>query len=132
MPFVRIRVIGLDQMIGGLDSLVRDLPNTRRDILKEAADYFYKDSIKNVHVITGKTKKSIRISKVDDKEAIVEAAYGARFEEVRPGVKPPPHIGTGKGPHNFMTQASKRTVEVLPNIVSNHIDKLFSKNRRGR
>lgn len=124
-----MRVTGLDQIIGNLGGIVQDFPNTKREILREGAEFFYNDAMANVHEITGKTKQSIKIEHVSDRDAVISAGYGAKYEERRAGTKPPPRIGKGTGPHKFFTFAGIRTKAKMPEIIMNHLSRLFAKHR---
>jgi hypothetical protein len=48
--------------VDSIDSLMEDLhTRTKRAILTDAATFFKKDAVANAHVITGKTRDSIKI-----------------------------------------------------------------------
>jgi HK97 gp10 family phage protein len=118
---IGLSVSGLNEVIGGLDSMLRNLPQTRRAILTEGATFFKNDAVSNAHVITGKTKGSIKIESVTDKEAIISAGFGMPFEEKRTGTKD----GT---PHMTMTEAANNTRKEMPSIIKKHVDDLLRAN----
>ena len=129
MTFITLRVTGFDQLLNGINGIQQELPNVKREILREGAEFFYKDALRNVHVISGKTKDSIKIESVTDKEAIISAGFGAKWEEMREGSKPPPHKGSGTGPHKTFTQSTVRTKAIFPSIIIRRIRDLLARHR---
>ena len=115
-PSAGLRVFGLLEAIRGLDSKIRGAPQARRTALQEVATFFKQDAQANAHVITGKTKGSIRIESVTDRQAIISAGFGMPFEEKRAGSK-------GSTPHATFTESAKRTQVQGPRIVKRHYDR---------
>ena len=123
-------VSGLNEAISGVDSMLKNLPQTRRAILTEGATFFKNDAVSNAHVISGKTKGSIKIESVTDREAIISAGFGMPYEEKRAGTK-----ARSKGisldfsgsdtPHATMTEAAKKTSKEMPSIIRKHTDNLL-------
>ena len=123
-------VTGLNEVIGGLDSMLRNLPQTRRAILTEGATFFKNDAVSNAHVISGKTKGSIKIESITDKEATISAGFGMPFEEKRSGTKARVKgisldFSGSDTPHATMTEAAKKTNEKMPSIIKKHMDNLL-------
>jgi hypothetical protein len=119
MPFVTIKVTGLNELNAYFAKTQSQRGTTRRDIHEEAAQFFLKDALSNVHVITGRTKASTKISSVSERNAIIESGFGAPFEERRQGTK----LGTT---HKFMTLAATNTTKAMPEIIRKHYDKLLT------
>jgi hypothetical protein len=112
-------VTGLNEINSYFSTVQSQMSQTRKDTLNEAAQYFLKDALANVHVISGRTKSSTRISSVSENEAVIESGFGAPFEEKRDGTK----FGT---PHKFMSGAAQRTASALPDIIRRNYDKLLT------
>jgi Bacteriophage HK97-gp10, putative tail-component len=120
MPFITVKVTGLNEAIAFSDNVTNRIPQTRKAVLEEAGDFFVKDAQKNVHVITGRLRSSIGKGQVQQNSITVGAtAPYAAFENRRPGQK------GGQGEHNFGTRAAQATVQVLPNIVKRGYDELL-------
>jgi hypothetical protein len=119
---VRINVTGLTEAIRGIDGIIRELPQTRLEIIREGALFFFKDAQKNAHVITGKTKASIHIESVTAQQGIITAGFGMPFEEKRGGDK-------GGTPHKTFTVAAKNTGVEMPNIIKRAFDALLARHR---
>ena len=119
MPFISINVTGLTESISSLSDIMRNVPQANKAIIQEATDLFVRTAKSKAHVITGKTKNSIRGQTVRPRQSIVEARWGARFEEKRPGSK------GSLGPHNFMTQSTNIVNTQMPNIIKRHYDQLM-------
>jgi HK97 gp10 family phage protein len=116
-------ISGLNETLSGIDSLREDLhTRTRRAILTDAATFFKNDAVSNAHVITGKTKGSIKIESVTDREAIISAGFGMPFEEKRTGTKD----GT---PHMTMTEAANNTRKEMPSIIDKHMKDLLNRHK---
>ena len=124
MPFITINITGITELMGGLNDIMRNSPQTTRNIIDEAMGLFERTAKSKVHVITGKTKNSIRGQVVTNKQGIFEARWGAKYEEKRPGTK------GAQGPHNFFTQSINILNAQLPNIIKRHYDELIKRSRR--
>jgi hypothetical protein len=153
-------ISGLNETLGGIDSFMEDLhTRTRRAILTDAATFYKNDAVKNAHVITGKTRDSIKIESVSDDEAVISAGFGMPYEEKRPGNKVRSQnkkrpsgdavinsvaesilsaivgIGTeggirgGNTPHATMTEAAKRTTKEMPSIIDKHMNDLLNRHK---
>lgn len=118
MPFITIKVTGLNEINSYFTHVQSDSPQTRKAVHQESGEFFLKNALANVHVITGRTKGSTKLSRVDEREAVIESGFGAPHEEKREGNK----AGT---PHKFMSGAAKATFNELPNIIRKHYDKLL-------
>ena len=117
-----VRVTGLNEIIASITAMVSESPSTRIRILREVSEVFRRDAVDNAHVITGKTKKSIRVESVTDKQAVISAGFGMPFEEKREGNK----LGT---PHKTFTQAAKFTAPKIPPIIKKHYDDLLRRHK---
>ena len=124
MPFITINITGITELMGGLNDIMRNSPQTTRNIIDEAMGLFERTAKSKVHVITGKTKNSIRGQVVTNKQGIFEARWGAKYEEKRPGTK------GAQGPHNFFTQSINVLNAQLPSIIRRHYDELIKRSRR--
>jgi len=85
----------LNGLINNANSKMRRFPQVKKDILKDITDVIVKEENRRVHVITGKTKRSIYAKILDENNAEVGAFYGAKWEEKR------------GAPHDFKTQAAE-------------------------
>lgn len=130
---VGFTISGLNETLHGIDSLIRDFGQTKQKILTEAATFYKNDAVANAHVITGKTKGSVKIESISDKEAIITAGFGMPFEEKRSGVKVSSKkmftVGsTGVStPHKTMTEAAKKTTKEMPSIIDKHMNQLLKR-----
>ena len=123
MPFISINVTGLTESITSLSDIMRNVPQANKAIIQEATDLFVRTAKSKVHVITGKTKNSIRGQTVTPNQSIVEAQWGAKFEEKRPGSK------GSLGPHKFMTESTNIVSAKMPDIIKRHYDQLIRINQ---
>ena len=121
MPFISINVIGLNEIVGGINQFINNLPQTNQNIIDETTDLFVRTAKSKVHVITGKTKNSIRGQRVTGNQSIVESRYGAKFEEQRSGSK------GALGSHKFLTESRDIVNQQMPNIIRRHYDNLISR-----
>jgi hypothetical protein len=121
---IRINVSGLLESIRGIDGLIRELPQTKLQIIREGALFFFKDAQKNAHVITGKTKASIHIESITVQQGIISAGFGMPFEEKRGGQR----LDTGT-PHKTFTVAAKNTGVEMPHIIKRAFDALLARHR---
>ena len=124
MPFISINVTGLTDIIGGVSEFINNLPQTNQNIIDETTDLFVRTAKTKVHVITGKTKNSVRGQRVTQKQGLVEAHWGAKFEEQRSGTK------GALGPHKFLTESSNVVRSAMPDIIRRHYDSLINRIRR--
>jgi hypothetical protein len=151
-------ISGLNEALSGIDSLMEDLhTRTRRAILTDAARFYRNDAVTNAHVITGKTRDSIKIESVTDDKAVISAGFGMPYEEKRPGnkVKSPQKKGgdalidsvlesvlstivgsageggfrRGSTPHATMTEAAKKTSKEMPSIIDKHMNDLLNRHK---
>jgi len=115
MPFISIRVEGLDQIISDLNGL--DLRGAKMQALQQVGDFMANEMRNNAHVITGQMKASISNMVVGDTaEVSVDAPYAA-FENAR--------VGGIQGPHNFADRARDATMRMAPNIVKDAYDTIL-------
>jgi hypothetical protein len=121
---VRINVTGLQEAMRGIDGIIREWPQTRLQIIREGALFFFKDAQKNAHVITGKTKASIHIESITSQQGIITAGFGMPFEEKRGGQR----MDTGT-PHKTFTVAAKNTGAEMPHIIKRAFDALLARHR---
>jgi hypothetical protein len=121
---IRINVTGLQEAMRGIDGVIREWPQTRLQIIREGALFFFKDAQKNAHVITGKTKASIHIESVTSQQGIISAGFGMPFEEKRGGQR----ADTGT-PHKTFTAAAKATGAEMPHIIKRTFDALLARHR---
>jgi hypothetical protein len=121
---VRINVTGLQEAMRGIDGIIREWPQTRLQIIREGALFFFKDAQKNAHVITGKTKASIHIESVTRDRGVITAGFGMPFEEKRGGQR----MDTGT-PHRTFTAAANATGAEMPHIIKRNFDKLLNSHR---
>ena len=124
-----IQITGLVEVLSANAAMLREMPQFAMDVHREASEFFSKDALANVHVITGKTKSSIKIDSVTPQSAVISAGFGAAAEEQREGSKPPPSIGSGRGPHKFMSGAATRTGQQMPLMIKKHFDALLARHR---
>ena len=103
---------------------MREWPQTRLQMIREGALFFFKDSQKNVHVITGKTKASIHIESITQQQGIISAGHGMPFEEKRGGTRL--DVGT---PHKTFSMAAKNTAAEMPNIITRLFNALLARHR---
>jgi len=113
MPFISINVTGLTESIDNINRVINGLSQMNIESLNESADLFVSTAKQKAHVITGKTRSSIRKVAVFPKEAVIQADYGAKFEENRQGVKD----GT---PHKFLTDTAESISSKIPDIIKRH------------
>lgn len=121
---VRIQVTGLTEALRGIDGVIREWPNTRLQIIREGALFFFKDTQKNAHVITGKTKASIHIESITPQQGIISAGFGMPFEEKRGGTRL--DVGT---PHKTFSTAAKNTGAEMPHIIKRLFDALLNRHK---
>lgn len=122
--FVTMRVTGLRESVMALDAIQREMPQTRTEIIREGALFFFKDAQKNAHVITGKTKASIHIESVTSERGIISAGFGMPFEEKRGGTR----LDAGT-PHKTFSVAATNTAAQMPTIIRKWFDRLLSRHR---
>jgi hypothetical protein len=120
--------------VDNLDSLMEDLhTRTRRAILTDAARFYRNDAVLNAHVITGRTRGSIKIESITDDKATISAGFGMPFEEKREGTKRrgPSGIDVARSetPHKTMTEAAKKTTEKMPSIIDKHMNDLLNRHK---
>ena len=121
---VRINVTGLTEAMRGIDGIIREWPQTRLQIIREGALFFFKDAQKNAHVITGKTKASIHIESITAQQGIISAGFGMPFEEKRGGIRL--DVGTK---HKTFTETAKTTGAELPRIIKRNFDALLNRHK---
>ena len=117
-------VTGLSESIRGTEGLIREWPQTRLQMVREGALFFFKDAQKNAHVITGKTKASIHIESITQQQGIITAGFGMPFEEKRGGQR----MDTGT-PHKTFTMAARTTGTEMPHIIKRLFDALLARHR---
>jgi hypothetical protein len=120
--------------VDSIDSLREDLhTRTKRAILTDAATFFKNDAVSNVHVITGRTRGSIKIESITDNQATITTGFGMPFEEKREGTKRRGPLGLdiarSETPHKTMTEAAKKTTEKMPSIIDKHMNDLLSRHK---
>jgi len=121
---VGVRVTGLNESIFATAAIQREFPQAKTNIHREAITFFYKDAVKNVHVISGKTKGSIHIESVTSQSGIISARFGMPFEEKRGGTRL--DVGT---PHKTFSTSAKNTAGVMPQIIKKEIDALLARHK---
>ena len=121
---IRMNVTGLVESIRGMEGVIREWPQTRLQMVREGALFFFKDAQKNAHVITGKTKASIHIESVTAQMGIISAGFGMPFEEKRGGQR----ADTGT-PHKTFTAAAKATGAEMPHIIKRLFDALLARHK---
>ena len=121
---IRFSVKGLQESIAGITGVIREYPQTRLQMVREGALFFFRDAQKNAHVISGKTKASIHIESVTQQMGIISAGFGMPFEEKRGGQKQ--DTGT---PHKTFTAAAKATGEEMPVIIKRSFDALLNRHK---
>ena len=109
---------GLNEIIRGLDGTLRDMGQLRMTVHRESADYFARDAKANAHVITGKTKSSIKVESVSSKMGVISAGFGMPYEQKRQGSK-------NETPHTTFTVSAQRTAFQMPFIIKKHFDNLL-------
>jgi hypothetical protein len=119
---VGISVQGLNEIIQANAAMLRELPQVRTQVHKESATILANFWVSGVHVITGRTKASIKVERADALAGIVSAGFGGPFEERRPGEK-------GGTPHEAGKASLEKTALQLPRIVKTQIDALFARHR---
>jgi Bacteriophage protein of unknown function (DUF646). len=115
MPFISIRVEGLDQIIAELNGL--DLRGAKMQALQEVGDFMANEMRNNAHVITGQMKASITNTVTGDTALVEVLAPYAAFENRR--------IGGSQGQHNFADRARDATMRMAPNIVKEAYDTIL-------
>ena len=121
MPFIRITVQGLDQVIGSLNNIPFKMDSLRRDILNQTADFMVQELKRNAHVITGNMRNSVRSQHLDQNSVMVEVgANYAVYENRRGGTK------IGFGPHNFADMAEQATRQRFGHIVASAYGNMFT------
>jgi hypothetical protein len=118
---VGLRVTGLNESIFATAAIQREIPQTKMAIHRDAITFFYKDAVKNVHVISGKTKGSIHIDSVTSQSGIISARFGMPFEEKRGGTRL--DVGT---PHKTFSTSAKNTAGQMPIIIKKAFDALLA------
>ena len=120
MVSIRIVPMGtsLSDIAMSLGRTGQDITNqTAKSINLELARVFKDAAVNNVHVITGRTRNSFKISpSTSSREAIVTGQYGAG-PEIRRG-----------GPHNYSIRAYEMVNKEFPNIATRHIGEAFRRN----
>jgi hypothetical protein len=129
-------ISGLNETLGGIDSLMEDLhTRTRRAKLTDAATLYKNDAVTNAHVITGRTRGSIKVESITDNEATITAGFGMPFEEKREGTKRRGPKGLGldiarsETPHKTMTEAARKTTDKMPSIIDKHMNDLLKRHQ---
>ena len=123
--------------VSGVDSIAslrEDLhTRTKRAILTDAATFFKNDAVSNAHVITGRTRRSIKVESITDNQATITAGFGMPFEEKREGTKRRGPLGLdiarSETPHKTMTEAAKKTTEKMPSIIDKHMNDLLNRHK---
>ena len=101
---LRFRIDGLTQTVSNLNNMVNsELPMMKQRVLQRAAKVLEYQAQQKVHVITGKTKRSIKSSPAASggDSVGITAGYGAKFEEKK------------GSPHDFMTQAKNELAKIV-------------------
>lgn len=120
-----VKVTGLNEMIRGVEGIIRSWPNTKRSIIGEAAEFFAQRAVSKVHRVTHTLARNTGVERLTTEGAIVSARTRyAEIEETRPGVKP--GIET---PHTFMAPSAEETMIVYPSIIIRWLDQLFESNK---
>jgi len=104
--------VDISPILRDIDFKLQKLDQTKRDILYEIGTEAVNEMRHRVHVITGRTRDSTKISQSFSPDFItVTSTYGAVFEEAR------------GDPHDFMTQTADVMNEKIPTIIRNGLNK---------
>ena len=95
--------------------------------------FFKNDAVSNAHVITGRTRRSIKVESITDNQATITAGFGMPFEE-REKVQSGEallglDIARSETPHKTMTEAAKKTTEKMPSIIDKHMNDLLNRHK---
>jgi hypothetical protein len=112
MPFISINA-DFSQILDDIHRKQQESSQWNYNALNEITDLFVNTAKSKVHVITGKTKDSIRKVSVTQKQAIIQADWGAKWEERRTGSKD----GT---PHKFGTETINEIIPKGQEIIRKH------------
>ena len=119
---VGLTVTGLNEIIRNQDAMIREMPQFRTQVHRESAEFFAKDAKANAHVITGKTKASVKVESATPQAGIISAGFGMPFEQKREGSK-------NGSPHTTFTISAQRTALQMPRIIKKHIDDLLRRHK---
>lgn len=95
------------------DTIRKLLPQSRVNILNETADVIMNDADKRVHVITGQTKASGRVSIPSNNQITITYMFGAIFEERKGGSHAFLHLATETGKRNMVKIAQKYITDTV-------------------
>lgn len=119
---VGFKVTGLNEIIRAQEAMIREMPQVKTSIHKESAEFFARDAKANAHVITGRTKGSIKVDSATPQMGIISAGFGMPHEQKREGTK-------NNTPHATFTVSAERTGKQMPIIIKKHIDDLLRRHR---
>ncbi len=119
MPFINIRIEGLNEVIQGLNNMVSSSASTKQSLLEEASSFMANEMRNNVHVITGNLKSSIGSFVVGDRAEVFANAEYAFYENRRIGGKRP-------GPHDFADKAAAALINRLPQMIQHYYGNTYS------
>jgi len=117
-----LTVTGLNEIIRAQDAMIREIGALRLQVHRESAEFFANDARTNAHVISGRTKKSIKVESATPKMGIISAGFGMPFEQKREGIK-------NNTPHATFTVAAAKTALQMGIIVKRAFDSLLARHR---
>jgi len=123
---VRITIIGYNEILRANEAIIRELPQTKINIGREASTFFVFKAKEKVHKISGDLARSIRVDSITPQQAIVSANMPyANAEEKRKGKRRiPPNTE-----HAYMAPTAIETGGQMPKIIKKNIDALLARHK---
>jgi len=113
MPFISIRIEGLDERIGALQDIENKVAQANNTIYTEVGNFLVSEMRTNAHVITGFMKSSIRYDILANGVNVEVTAPYAIYENAR------------GPPHDFADQAFRSTQAMAEQVVKREYDYIF-------
>lgn len=124
--FLRFTVKGQTELIAANNAIIREMPQTKMAIHREASTFFVQKAKERVHKVSGDLARSIEVESITPQQAIVSANMPyARIEEERPGTRKTPP-GTK---HAYMKPAAADTSLQMPKFIRKGFDELLRRHQ---
>lgn len=112
MPFISVNV-DFSEVLDDIRQKKEGSGQSNYNALNEIADLFVNTAKSKVHVISGRTKDSIRKISITQNQAVIQADWGAKWEEKREGTK-------GGTSHKFGTETLNEIIPKGQEIIRKH------------
>lgn len=112
MPFISINA-DFSDVFDDIRQKQQGSSQSNVNALNEIADLFVNTAKSKVHIISGRTQKSIRKISVTQNQAVIQADWGAKWEEKREGTK-------GGTSHKFGTETINEVYPKGQEIIRKH------------